>query len=369
MRYRSAEESGKVCNSRINKKIYISFNITIENQIEQVKNKMIIESIAPTRIDLAGGTLDIWPLYVFFNKPLTINAAIDLYSKVTVRSRKDKKIEVISKDRKKRIMFDSISQIHHKHPLSLITRIIEFYAPKKGFTMITECLAPAYSGLGGSSSLNIAINGALNQFCKNNYSKEQILEIAKNIEAFEISTPTGIQDYIAALYGGINIIHLRKKGMKIIKNTTMIKELEESILLCNSGKPHHSGMNNWKIYKSIIEGKKNVIHNMKKISITSERMNSAIKEKDLKKISILINEEWKNRKLLSKCVSSRKIEKLIKTGMKNGATAAKICGAGGGGCLIFITGSDKDKISNSLKPISNIIDFKIAKKGLVVKVK
>lgn len=47
---------------------------------------MIIESSAPTRIDLAGGTIDIWPLYLFHGGAETVNVAIDLYAKCRIET-------------------------------------------------------------------------------------------------------------------------------------------------------------------------------------------------------------------------------------------------------------------------------------------
>ena len=76
---------------------------------------MIIESSAPTRVDLAGGTLDIYPLYLFHKNPVTVNFAINQYARVSLKIRDDKKIHIMSKDRKVKVSFESIAQIHHNH--------------------------------------------------------------------------------------------------------------------------------------------------------------------------------------------------------------------------------------------------------------
>ena len=80
----------------------------------------MIISTAPTRIDLAGGTLDIWPLYLYFDNPPTLNAAIDLYATVELVPRKDKRIVVESKDLNHKAEFSSIDSLPDKHPLHLI---------------------------------------------------------------------------------------------------------------------------------------------------------------------------------------------------------------------------------------------------------
>ncbi|MZH46559.1 MAG: hypothetical protein F3739_05955, partial [Nitrospinae bacterium] len=115
-----------------------------------------IKSSAPTRIDLAGGTLDIWPLHLFFDNPPTLNAAIDLYATVEITTRKDKRIVLTSRDLGLSENFSSLGALPDKHPLELIVRTLKFYAPQTGLEISTDCQAPQGSGIGGSSALNIA---------------------------------------------------------------------------------------------------------------------------------------------------------------------------------------------------------------------
>ena len=112
----------------------------------------MIKSSAPTRIDLAGGTLDIWPLHLFFGNPPTLNAAIDLYATVEINPRKDKRIVLRSQDLKLESSFSSVNALPDNHPLELLTRTVKFYAPKSGLEITTNCQAPQGSGIGGSSA-------------------------------------------------------------------------------------------------------------------------------------------------------------------------------------------------------------------------
>ena len=156
----------------------------------------------------AGGTLDIWPLHLFFDNPPTLNAAINLYATVEVKPRRDKRIVVFSKDLNLRADFYSLSALPDRHPLNLILKTVKFYAPQKGLELTTHCQAPPGSGIGGSSALNIALHGALHAFTKGagaltgRYRKNQMIEIARNIETQIISVPAGWQDYFPAMHGG-----------------------------------------------------------------------------------------------------------------------------------------------------------------------
>ena len=327
---------------------------------------MIIESKAPTRIDLAGGTIDIWPLYLFHHGAVTINAAINLYATVKLTPRDDKKIIIESKDQGKRVNVASINKLNAAKGLELITELIRFYSPKQGFHLITDCAAPAGSGIGGSSSLNIALNSTLNRFTDNRYSKKEILTIAKNIEARVIGVPTGEQDYYPALFGGVNIIRLEDKGVTREKINIHIKELERRLILCFTGEPRASGTNNWQIMKKHIDGDKAVYQKMESIKQTAQKMGEALAKNRFDIVGQLLNEEWDNRKKLSKNVTTLKIEKIIKSAFQKGATAAKVCGAGGGGCLVLFVPPDKKKVVEKIIQLHRckILPFNITPNGL-----
>ena len=327
---------------------------------------MIIESKAPTRIDLAGGTIDIWLLYLFHHGAVTINAAINLYATARLTPRNDKKIIIESKDMGEKVNADSINELNTANGLELVTEIIRFYSPEQGFHLITDCVAPAGSGIGGSSSLNIALNSTLNRFTDNRYSKKEILTIAKNIEARVIGVPTGEQDYYPALFGGVNIIRLEDKGVTREKINIHTKELERRLILCFTGKPRASGTNNWQIMKKHIDGDKVLYEKMESIKQTALKMGEALTKNRFDIVGQLLNEEWDNRKKLSKNVTTPKIEKIIKTAFQKGATAAKVCGAGGGGCLaLFVPPAKKKVVEKTISLLKcKILPFKIAPNGL-----
>src|SRR6266478_7090060 len=104
---------------------------------------MIIESLAPTRVDLAGGTLDIWPLYLFHNNSQTINFAINCYARCRLTSRRGQTIELISRDLKVRETFSSLAALNRdianrkRLRLPLLARLALAFAPEAGFTLET----------------------------------------------------------------------------------------------------------------------------------------------------------------------------------------------------------------------------------------
>ena len=172
---------------------------------------MLIESSAPTRVDLAGGTIDIWPLYLFHPGAATVNFAISLRAHCRIETRDDGRIVLESRDRK--VAFETelaaIEDLAREQRLELISKLVHFFKPTTGFHLIANSEAPAGAGLGGSSALAIACIGALNRLVGNRYDERKFIVLAANIETTVIRVPAGFQDYYPAHYGSASCIHFR----------------------------------------------------------------------------------------------------------------------------------------------------------------
>ncbi len=325
----------------------------------------MIKSSAPTRIDLAGGTLDIWPLHLFFGNAPTLNAAIDLYATVELTPRNDKRIILRSQDLKIEDSFSSVNALPENHPLELLTRTVKFYAPKSGLEISTNCQAPQGSGIGGSSALNIALHGALNKFVGRRYNKQEMIKIAKNIETQVIRVPAGCQDYFPAMYGGVRSVIPGFLGIDTQTLPVKPKELTRHVILCYTGKPRNSGINNWEVTKKALDGDKKVIRHLSTIRDCALEMHQLLKKGRISGIAPVFDKEWKARKQLAPTISTPQMEKLIRSAMKNGALAAKVCGAGGGGCLAFIVppGKKQSIIDELNSKGGRVLPFQFVSRG------
>src|SRR3982751_4961021 len=176
---------------------------------------MIIESSAPTRVDLAGGTIDIPPLFLFHEGAATVNFAVDLLARCRLETREDDKIFIQSIDREEAFetSLSKLGELKDEPRLELLSKLVYFFKPETGFNMITESEAPAGAGLAGSPTLNIACIGALNKLVGNRYAPEKFIPIAAAVECQVIRVPTGYQDYYSAQYGGVSAIHFWTAGM------------------------------------------------------------------------------------------------------------------------------------------------------------
>jgi D-glycero-alpha-D-manno-heptose-7-phosphate kinase len=217
---------------------------------------VLIESSAPTRVDLAGGTIDIPPLFLFHENASTVNFAVDLMARCRIETRDDKIISIESIDRGEKFecSVDSIDTLKDERRLELLSKLIYFFRPETGFNMVTESEAPAGAGLAGSSTLNIACIGALNSLVGNRYSEDQFIQIAANVECQVIKVPTGFQDYFSAQFGGVSCIQFRPDGMHREALSIDEETLHRRIAAFYTGEPRNSGTNNWELTKRHIDG-------------------------------------------------------------------------------------------------------------------
>jgi len=271
---------------------------------------------APVRIDFAGGTTDIKP-FTDTNGGAVLNGAINHYVYG----------ELIATDKSTKL---------------------EYHAD-----------IPTSSGLGTSSAMN-DVWVALITHLKD---KKKIAEDVFNIEhAVAESAVNGKQDMYAAVYGGIN--YMEFIGDKVLVHPLdlkqkIIKELENKLVLVYSGIGHLSGSSNKAAIDNLLKGK-NTDELVRLKEIAGEMKNALLKG-DLYMFANLMNKETQERKKLSKITVSPKLQNIIDLGVKNGAIAAKVCGSGGGGSILFFT-EDKKKLVNKFK--GRVIDFKFDFEGL-----
>jgi len=293
---------------------------------------------APCRVDLAGGTLDIWPLYLFHPGAVTVNFAVSVLTRCRITPLPGPAIRLKSLDTGKAEDFRDFRELasasRYSHPLAAC--LVKFFVPRSGFEMETNSESPAGAGISGSSALMIASTAALARFTGRELDREQIRVIAQNVEAQLIRVPTGCQDYYPALYGGVSAIKLDPDGIHHEPVPLDLEELDRRFVLAYTGAPRQSGINNWKVFQAHINGDRRVLKNFDRIGEIARAMHQALKAGDWKEMVHLLGEEWKLRKTNAPRITTPLIEKLISTARRNGALAAKVCGAGGGGCVVFL---------------------------------
>jgi len=320
---------------------------------------------APTRIDLAGGTIDIWPLYLFHEGATTLNAAISLRAHVEVASRPAGGIELRSIDTNRTTTAPDWQSLDGTSELPLLALLARHYRLQNA-TLTTRGESPAGAGIAGSSALVIAVCGALARWTKASEDPEDLLRVAMNVECQTIKVPTGVQDYRPALYGGIASIELGVDGIHRVGIDIDPHELETRVTLAYTGAPRNSGTNNWEITKRHTDGDRHIFDCFERIRDTARAMRGALERGDWDEVGRQIAIEWENRKRLAPGVTTATIDALIARAQAAGATAAKVCGAGGGGCLFcFGPPEARTAIAEALAAGgARLLDYRIETEGL-----
>jgi D-glycero-alpha-D-manno-heptose-7-phosphate kinase len=326
-----------------------------------------IHASAPTRIDLAGGTLDIWPLYLFHDRAQTLNAAISIRARCEITPRSDKRLVIVSEDAGQRVEVDHWSQLRDGHDLKLLGKLLHYFQAE-GLELRTRSESPVGAGIAGSSALNIAVCGALNEWSGGHRSADEIFQIAMNVEAQAIDVPTGVQDYRPALYGGISAVELGVDGVRRVPIAVKAEDLQARLVLAYTNASRNSGINNWEVTKRHIDGDRGVQERFARIRDIAAAMRNALERHDWPEVGRQIAAEWENRKRLAPGVTTPEIDAMLDAARHAGALARKVCGAGGGGWLVcFGQPEAVPAIRVALASAgAKLLDFRIEEQGLIV---
>src|SRR5947209_5829269 len=322
---------------------------------------------APVRADLAGGTLDLWPLYLFHPGSRTVNVAISFHAESEVAETGDDAISINLTDQQYEHRYGSMNELAADPKAALIHRALEhFHLP--GIRITTRTDAPRGSGLGGSSALTITLVRALSEIAGEPVQGDDLIALVRDLETRLIRVPAGIQDYYPPVYGGLMAIHLNPGAVVRHQIALPVDRLADHMLLHYTGVAHFSGTNNWDIYKRQIDGKKKVHKGLEKIAESAIEMEKALESGDMEAAGVALDHEWQNRKALIDGISTPEIESAIAAAIDAGAWAGKVCGAGGGGCIVFLMPPDRrEAVRAALANVpGQVIDAQPVAHGLTV---
>jgi D-glycero-alpha-D-manno-heptose-7-phosphate kinase len=299
-----------------------------------------VDSSAPTRLDLGGGTLDIWPLYLFHPGAQTVNVAVRLRAACQVTATSDGSVSVRSDDTGHTLTAPRWQALDTTGENRLLAHIARFFQID-GIRITTRAASPMGAGIAGSSALTIAVCAALARWRGNHYSPDQLLTLAMNLEARTLGIPTGVQDYRPALYGGVSAVELDPLGVTRVLIEVDTAELERRLVLVYSGDSRSSGLNNWDITRRHIEGDGALAAEFGHIRDIATAIRDALTRGDWTELATQVNREWQARQALAPGVTTPTIETLMASARSAGAEAGKVCGAGGGGCIFFLIDPDR----------------------------
>ena len=328
----------------------------------------IIEASAPARIDLAGGTLDLWPLHVLHPGSVTINVAIDRYAGCLVQ-RSGEGLRVVSRDRVFEKRAEEPGQLLAEPKTALVGSLLEALEIRDPLEIEFWSGVPFGSGLGGSSALTVALMGALERMSPRHLTGVDRVDFVRDVETRVLGKPAGVQDYYPPLEGGVHVITFRAgrtKGEKIRPDS---EAWERHLTLFDSGVSHSSGMNNWQILKARLEADAAVTEHLEGVRRAAEAMADAVRRSDFPAMGEALAREWEARRRLAPVVSTPLIERAIETAARAGSWGGKACGAGGGGCVVFLSpGCSTAAVRQALSELGegSIVPVRVVEEGLRV---
>ncbi len=295
-----------------------------------------IRSRAPVRVSFGGGGSDVTH-YFEGNSGAVINAAISLYCHATMKVRKDSKIIIRSYDLDETFKADNITDaINKKSSFGLIQSLLDVVKPAYGFEMSLNSDFPVGSGLGGSAALSAAILGCFNMLRHDQWNQYEVAEIAFQAERLHQGISGGWQDQYASVFGGFNFIEFNDNENivnPIRVHPEIALELEECLILCNTGIEHYSGDIHVDQKKAMASREVNEMVKTN-VELTYKARNYLLKG-ELPKFGKCLRRSWELKRNFSKFISNQYIDEIYEGAMTHGATGGKLLGAGGGGFFLF----------------------------------
>jgi D-glycero-alpha-D-manno-heptose-7-phosphate kinase len=328
-------------------------------------NKVIVR--APVRADLAGGTLDLWPIYLFHPGARTVNVAISFYAESEVHATDDGAIEIHLTDQQYRQRYESLQAMSTDPRAALLHRALEHFK-LNGVRITTRTDAPRGSGLGGSSALSITLVRALSEISGEPVEGEDLIALVRDLETRLLGVPAGVQDYYPPVFGGLASLHLNPGRITRHPLSSTTQDLAAHMLLHYTGVSHFSGTNNWELYKRQIEGKKKVQKGLRSISETALEMERALEAGNYEAAGAALQAEWEHRKAMIDGISTPEIDAAIDAAREAGAWGGKVCGAGGGGCIVFLFPPDRrDAVKRALSTVpGRVLDAAPVANGMII---
>ena len=296
----------------------------------------------PVRIDLAGGTLDIWPIPLVLGGAHTVNAALGLTMEARITPRDDGAIHLESRDLGVSETYDDYAELGYaldgldSCKLPLLGRAVLQPPYPEGFSLVTHAPLPAGSGLGGSSALLCAIVGALEAAQGRTPEPRALHPRVQEIETHVLGTPTGYQDYFPPLLGGCLDLYRSVGGFDVERLPVDLDALGRRLRLVYTGEPHHSGITNWGVLRAFFDGEKDTVEALWEIKRAAYVLREALAAGDLDAALREILRDGAVRRQMAPGVSTPTIEALDEAMRAAGALGTKICGAGGGGCVLVL---------------------------------
>jgi D-glycero-alpha-D-manno-heptose-7-phosphate kinase len=291
---------------------------------------------SPVRISFGGGGSDLTHFFEGHDGAV-INTTISLYSHATLRIRNDEQVIVHSRDLGASLHAANLAEaLHQPGRFGLIQALFKTVHPDFGFELFLHSDFPMNSGLGGSAVVSSAVLGCFNQFRQDQWDLHELAELAYQAERLYLGVAGGWQDQYATVFGGFNFMEFRMEQNIVhplrIQTDTLL-ELEQSLVLCDTGASHDSGdiHQDQRRHMQQEDIRQQVKTN---VELTYQIRNHLLRGR-LLQFGQALHETWQLKRRFSDKISNTKLDLIYENARRHGAVGGKLLGAGGGGFFVF----------------------------------
>jgi D-glycero-alpha-D-manno-heptose-7-phosphate kinase len=314
-------------------------------------------SRTPFRISFFGGGTDYEPYFKKYGG-CVISTTIDKYCYITIRKMPPIFYYKNQLTYSKIERFNSPEEVEHpvvREALKLL---------KTDHLVISyDADLPARAGLGASSSFSVGLLNGLHHF---NYESPGKMELAKEsifLEHQLCKEAGGMQDQLAASFGGLNRINFSAEGYEVCPidiSVTRKDDFQKHLMLFFTGFTHLSSEIARDQLKNIPARLKQ-LHGMKALVDEGERILSG--SGDIMKFGELLNETWLLKRTLSDKITTSFVDDAYARAIEAGAVGGKLLGAGGGGfMLFFVEQKNRESVKEALSDLL-YVPFKFENEG------
>jgi len=304
---------------------------------------MIFRAKAPLRISFGGGGTDVSP-YPEEKGGVVLSATIDKYAYCSLATRDDDSVNVVSLDYNLVATYSTTDSLDYDGKLDLVKATLKVMDIKNGVDLFLHSDVPPGSGLGSSSTMTVALVGAIRHWLRLPLSDYDTAELAYRIERQEAGIKGGKQDQYAASFGGFNFIEFQAKTTIVnplrVKRA-VINELEYRLMLCYTGKTRLSAGIIDDQVRGYTEKKEDVVRALDETKALAIGMKNALLLGQIDELGCLMNQTWQCKKKFTPKMTAPYIDELYDVARQNGAIGGKLLGAGGGGYLLLLCEFDK----------------------------
>ncbi len=333
----------------------------------QVEERTYARARSPVRISFGGGGSDLTHFFAGEGGAV-INTTISLYSHATLRVRSDERVIIHSRDLGESLHSQNLQEVFaHRGQFGLIQALLKAVHPDFGFELYLHSDFPMKSGLGGSAVVSAAVLGCFNQFRQDRWDLHELAELAFQAERLYLGVAGGWQDQYATVFGGFNFMEFRMDQNVVHPlriHPDILLELEESLILCDTGTPHDSGdiHQDQRLHMQQEEIRLKVQSNVE----LTYRMRNHLLRGRLLQFGQSLHEAWQFKRQFSSKISSPRLDQIYEGALSHGAVGGKLLGAGGGGFFLFyVPPFSKHELIDNLEAAGlKIHPFRFEQEGL-----